>query len=171
MRDVESAVGGAIARARRARAMTQSALALASSLDRTALAKIETGRRRVSSGELGRVARALGVPVGSLLERDPLPDVRLTLAMLRRRRRTILEVTARHGARSVLVFGSVARGEATADSDVDLLVEMEPERSLLDRAAMIVDLQKLLGRDVDVVTVNSVRDRMRDRILREAIPL
>jgi len=69
------------------------------------------------------------------------------------------------------VFGSVARGEAGPDSDVDLLVDMEPGRSLLDHIALLQDLQDLLGIDVDVVTERALHWYVRDKVLKEAVPL
>jgi hypothetical protein len=71
----------------------------------------------------------------------------------------------------VRVFGSVARGEADDKSDIDFLVEMEPGRSLLDLAGLLVTLGELLGREVDVVTDRGLRERIRDRVLAEAVPL
>ena len=70
--------------------------------------------------------------------------------LLRSKRTKILQIAARHGARKVRVFGSVARGSARRGSDVDFLVEMEEGRSLLDHAALILDLERLLKRPVDV---------------------
>ncbi len=69
------------------------------------------------------------------------------------------------------LFGSVARGEAQPDSDIDFLVEMESDRSLLDRIALIQDLEDLLGKKVDVATVKGLREVWRDRILNEAVSL
>lgn len=87
------------------------------------------------------------------------------------KRDEILEIAARHGARNVRVFGSVARGEAGPDSDVDFLVSIEPGRSLLDLGALLMDLQDLLGCNVDVVTEAGLRARIRPRVLNEAKPL
>lgn len=87
------------------------------------------------------------------------------------RREEILAVAARHGARTVRVFGSVARGEETPASDLDLLVEFEPGRSLLDQIALAQDLEDLLGREVDVVTEKGLHWYIRDRVCREAVPL
>ena len=83
----------------------------------------------------------------------------------------ILRVAAAHGARNVRVFGSVARGDSGAKSDIDLLVEFEPGRSLLDHAALQIDLEKLLGRRVDVAAERGLRPRIRERVLAEAVPL
>ncbi len=83
----------------------------------------------------------------------------------------MLRLAAKHGARNVCVFGSVARGDARPDSDIDLLVELEPGRSLFDLGGLLFDLQALLGVDVDVVTENGLRSRIRAQVLQEAIPL
>lgn len=90
---------------------------------------------------------------------------------LQRRRNEILGLASRYGASNVRVFGSVARGEADARSDVDFLVEMEKGRSLLDLGGLLMDLQELLGKPVDVVTEKGLKTRIRDRVLREAVPL
>jgi predicted nucleotidyltransferase len=92
-------------------------------------------------------------------------------ALLQKKREEILYIAAQHGARNVRVFGSVARGEAGLESDVDFLVELEPGRSLLDHGALLVDLEQLLGRKVDVATERSLKERIRVRVLREAVPL
>jgi uncharacterized protein len=90
---------------------------------------------------------------------------------LQQKRDEILAIAAKHGAYNVRLFGSVARGEADANSDVDLLVELEPNRSLLDLGGLLMELQELLGCSVDVVTEKGLRQRIRDRVLSEAIPL
>ena len=91
--------------------------------------------------------------------------------LLKSKREEIIGVAARHGALNVRVFGSVARGEARPDSDVDFLVDLESGRSLFDLGGLLTDLQNLLGRKVDVVTENSLRPRIRERVKREAVPL
>ena len=90
---------------------------------------------------------------------------------LTEKRDDILGIATRHGAFNVRVFGSVARGEADEDSDIDLVVAFEPDRSLLDHAALWLDLQELLGCKVDVVSDRGIKPRIRDRVLREAVPL
>ena len=89
----------------------------------------------------------------------------------RDRRPDIPRIAASHGARNVRVFGSVARGEDRPDSDVDLLVEMEPGRSLLDLVALGQDLEELLQRKVDILTEGSVHPAIRPHILADARPL
>ena len=91
--------------------------------------------------------------------------------LVRAKREDILRLAAGHGARNVRIFGSVARGEAGPDSDVDFLVDLEPGRSLMDLGGLLMDLQDLLGGKVDVVTEKGLRARIRDRVLREAVPL
>jgi len=91
--------------------------------------------------------------------------------ILHRRRDEILSLAARRGAFNVRVFGSAARGEADARSDVDFLVDLEPGRSLLDLGGLLLDLEKLLGCKVDVVTEKGLRERIRERVLNEAISL
>ncbi len=90
---------------------------------------------------------------------------------LKKKREDILRVAARHGATNIRIFGSVARGESDEKSDLDLLVTMEPGRSLLDHAALWLELRELLGCEVDVVSDKGLRPRIRDRVLNEAIPL
>jgi hypothetical protein len=91
--------------------------------------------------------------------------------LLAEKREEILQLAALRGARNVRVFGSVARGEAREDSDIDLLVDVESGRSLLDVVGLWLDLQELLGRKVDLLTEGGVNHHLRDRILAEARPL
>lgn len=92
-------------------------------------------------------------------------------SVLAERREDILRLAALHGARSVRVFGSVARGDVASESDLDLLVDMEAGRSLLDQVAFWQDLEELLGFEVDVITERGVSPYLRERILAEARPL
>jgi uncharacterized protein len=86
-------------------------------------------------------------------------------------RDAILRLAAKHGARNVRIFGSVARDEATFGSDLDFLVDLEPGRTLLDWSAFWQDLEKLLGRSVDVAIDSSLRPEIRQRALSEARPI
>lgn len=91
--------------------------------------------------------------------------------LLRSKRTKILQIAARHGARKVRVFGSVARGTARRGSDVDFLVEMDEGRSLLDHAALILDLERLLKCPVDVASERGLRRPLRKEVLSDAIAL
>jgi len=91
--------------------------------------------------------------------------------LLKEKREGILHICTKYGARNVRIFGSVARGEADAQSDIDFLVEMEPGRSLFDLGGLQYELEQLLGCSVDVVTQRGLKARIRDRVLREAMPL
>jgi predicted nucleotidyltransferase len=91
--------------------------------------------------------------------------------LLKSKREEILRLAAKRGARNVRIFGSVARGQARPDSDIDFLVDLELGRSLLDLGGLLNDLQKLLGRPVDVVTESGLRERIRKRVLKDAILL
>lgn len=92
-------------------------------------------------------------------------------ALLKQRRTEILAVAARHGASNIRIIGSVARGDDDEKSDIDLLVQFEPGRSILDQAALIDDLEQLLGRKVDVACDDGLRPRVQARVLPEAIAL
>lgn len=91
--------------------------------------------------------------------------------LLKQKRDEILRIAAKHGARNVRVFGSVARGEADDASDIDFLVEMEPGRSILDMGGLLMELRELLGRDVDLATERGLKPRIRERVLKEAVSL
>ena len=92
-------------------------------------------------------------------------------ALLKEKREDILRIAAEHGARNVRVFGSVVRGEARPNSDVDFLVDMQPGRTLLDMGGLLMDLRDALGQEVDVVTERGLKTRIRERVLKEAMPL
>ena len=91
--------------------------------------------------------------------------------LLRTKRDDILRIAAQYGAYNVRIFGSVARGEADEKSDIDFLVNMESGRSLFDLGGLLSDLEDLLGCNVDVVTEDGLRDRIRNRVLKEAVAL
>jgi uncharacterized protein len=87
------------------------------------------------------------------------------------RREEILRIAARHGASHVRVFGSVVRGQVREDSDVDFLVHLGDDRSLVDHIALIQELENLIGCRVDVVSEDSLHRAIRDRVLAEGVPL
>jgi len=91
--------------------------------------------------------------------------------LLREKSAQIQEIAAKHGARSIRVFGSVARGQAGPESDIDFLVDTAPTTSSWFPAGLILDLEEILGRHVQIVTENGLNPHLRDRVLREAIHL
>jgi uncharacterized protein len=96
----------------------------------------------------------------------------LTLEDLRAMRHEILEIAARHGAGNVRVFGSVVRGETQSDSDVDFLIDIvDMSRFSWGGGGLLMDLQDLLGRQVDIATEKSLHWYIKDRILEEAVAL
>ena len=91
--------------------------------------------------------------------------------LIQKEREQILRIAGRYGATKLRIFGSVARGQATDKSDVDILVEFQPQTSLLDHVAFMQDLEELLGRKVDIVNERALHWYIRDRVLQEARPL
>jgi predicted nucleotidyltransferase len=94
-----------------------------------------------------------------------------TEEIIGKQREQILTLAAKRGAFNVRVFGSVARGEATSTSDVDFLVDLEEGRSLFDLGGLLMDLQELLHRKVDVVTEAGLHWYIKDKVIKEAKPL
>jgi predicted nucleotidyltransferase len=98
-------------------------------------------------------------------------SAQVDLQFLVSRREAILSAARRRGASNVRVFGSVARGEADAGSDVDLLVDLEPGRSLFDLGGLLMDLEDIIGAPVGLVTEKGLRPRLRERVVRGAVSL
>lgn len=94
-----------------------------------------------------------------------------TLAELRAQRDTILAIARKHGASNIRVVGSVARGDARPDSDLDLMIDMAEGRSLWDMAGLNMDLQDLLGCEIGLMTEAGLRERVRLEVQREAVAL
>lgn len=92
-------------------------------------------------------------------------------SIVKKNRDEILRIATSHGASDVRIFGSVVRGEDTKNSDIDFLVKLEKNRSLLDHADMIIEMEDLLGCKVDVVTEPGLKERVKARVLMEAVPL
>jgi len=91
--------------------------------------------------------------------------------LLQEKRQEILQIAAKHGAYNVRVFGSVARGEDKADSDIDFLIDVGSHHSPWFPAGLIIDLEELLGRKVDVAEPDNLQQCIREQVLQEAIPL
>jgi predicted nucleotidyltransferase len=95
----------------------------------------------------------------------------LTKQSIQDQREAILEIARRYGASDIRIFGSVARGDATEASDLDLIVRFEPGRSLLDHGGLLMDLRELLGIKVDVIDEDGMRPRFRQVVMKDAVPL
>jgi predicted nucleotidyltransferase len=95
----------------------------------------------------------------------------MDLESLKRQKSAIVRVAERHGAQNVRVFGSVATGESSSHSDIDFLVDLEPGRNLFDLGGLRADLRDLLDAEIDVLEARCIHPYVRDRILKEAVPL
>lgn len=95
----------------------------------------------------------------------------MTLDEIRTHRDVILGIASRHGARNIRVFGSTARGTATGGSDVDLLVDLESGRTLLDLGGLLMDVQNAISLRVDIAMERMLRPEVRARAVKEAVPL
>ena len=141
---------------RHAAGLSQSQLARASGVPQPNLAAYENGRRSPSPEVLERIKRALSVRPSARVDHQ---------------REKIRALVAQHHAIKPRIFGSVARGEDEPESDVDILVDFTDEASLLDEVGLRLALVDLLGVEVDVVAVDSLQGQMRERVLREAVPV
>ena len=159
--------------------LSQAELASRAGTSQPALARYESGATIPTLPTLERLLAASGRQLQ--IEAPPLTaNSRATSTRgqlgpiaerLRRQRRRILELARKRGVGKVRVFGSVVRGEATADSDLDLLVDLKSGRTLVDLAGFRRDVSDLLDLPVDVATPDMLKDRLRDQVLEEALPL
>jgi predicted nucleotidyltransferase/DNA-binding XRE family transcriptional regulator len=162
--------GTLIRDARRRAGLTQAQLAQLSGTSQSAIARYEKAAAQPSLSTLARLLAACGerLEVRSL----PAPGrAELNYSAVRRHRRELREVARRHGARNLRVFGSAARGQARPDSDVDLLVDLEPGRTLLDLVALRREASAVLGRPVDISTADMLRDPVRREAERDGVPV
>lgn len=155
--------------------LSQADVARRCGVAQSVISAYESGRREPGVRTLARLVEATGHQL--VLEVVPrpgrtlgLPDTRLG-RRLRQRRVAIIDTAAKRRARNVRVFGSVARGEDTASSDVDLLVDLDEGVSLVVLAGLRRELSELLGVNVDVVPAATLKARVRDEVLAEAIAL
>jgi len=169
-----------IRRARTGAALSQTELAKRAGTSQPALARYETSTTLPSLPTLERLLLACGQRLQVRGVRlagctPPTTSVRGQLGpqayKLRRHRRNLLDAARARGVRRIRVFGSVVRGEIGPASDVDLLVDLEPGRTLLDLAAFRRESREILGIPVDVATPDMLKERIRHEILAEAVPL
>ncbi|OUE22180.1 helix-turn-helix protein [Clavibacter michiganensis] len=151
----DASIGEELRRLRHEAALSQRELAALTGVPQPNIAAYESGRRQPSADTLSRLGATLRIP---------------SMERLRASREPILEAAARRRVSDVRVFGSVARGDATPGSDVDLLVHPAPDASLFDLAGFMAEIAELLGIDVDVVSDRGTGPTM-DRIRAEAVAL
>jgi len=157
--------------ARRRAGMTQAELAHAAGTSQPTVAAYESGRRSPSVRTLDRLVRATGATLHVTLRPAPRAGGVL-LDLARSHQAEIREIGRARGIHNVRVFGSAARGDDTASSDVDLLVDFDAVRlGMLPLAGFAADVSELLGRDVDATTSELMRDDVRARAEAEAVPL
>ncbi|CAN5556844.1 MAG: helix-turn-helix domain-containing protein [Actinomycetota bacterium] len=163
---------GLIATARRQAGLTQVELAARAGTSQPAVSAYEAGRRSPSVATLQRLLAACGARARVTLEKGSATALRNGPVgrRLSTRKREVRRTLAKHGARNPRVFGSVARGEDTDASDLDLLVDL-PRASYVLLAQVSADLAEVLGNAVDVTTAPLLRDEIRARVLSEAVPL
>ncbi len=155
--------------------LSQTEVARRAGVAQSVISAYESGRRQPSVQTLARLIEATGHEL--VLDVVPAADRALGLPdtplgrRLRRRRKAIIEAVGQRRARNVRVFGSVARGEDTATSDVDLVVDLDDGVGLLDLIGLERELRQLLGVKVDVIPANMMKPSMRASVLGEAIPL
>lgn len=172
-------ISQAIRQARLNAKLSQVDLASRAGTSQSALARYETGAALPTLPTLERLLAACGrrleIQTPPVRRPGPVSSVRSQLGpqadKLRRQRRRLLDAAERHGVDHLRAFGSLARGEATADSDIDLLVDLKPGHTLLDLAAFRREAAEILDLPVDVATTDMLKDRIRDEVLSEALPL
>jgi uncharacterized protein len=158
--------------ARRSAGLTQAELARRARTSQAMVARYETGVASPTVRTLQRLLRAVGRELELSSLRVPTGIPPSSLAALREHRAEIRAAAERVGARNVRVFGSVARGEETPESDVDLLVDFPArERGLLPLLTLAEQVEQIVGRQVDVAAVEAMADPVRERALAEAVPL
>lgn len=162
-------------RARTEARLSQTELASRAGVAQPVISAYESGRREPSLPMLTKLVEATGHRMRIQLLPAPdnqrgLPDTPLG-RRLRQHRRAARELAEARGARNVRVFGSVARGDEHPESDIDLLVDLEPGVGLVGLAGLTRELTELLGVEVDVVPAENLKARFRDEVLAEAIPL
>ena len=167
---------GSLIREARARAnLSQTDLARRANVAQSVVSAYESGRREPSFSTLSRLITATGHRLEIELKagegiRPGIPDTPLG-RRIRQRRKRLLAVVEKNGASNVRVFGSVAHGEDTPESDVDILIDLSPSSGLVTLARLEREISHILGVPVDVVPADSLRPQVRMEVETEAIPL
>lgn len=172
----EQAIAGAVLRDARLRArLSQTELARRAGVAQSVISAYESGRREPSLATLTRMVEATGHTIKLGLEENKrtirgIPDTPIG-RRLRRNHSALLAAAARHGAKNLRVFGSVARGEDTSESDVDIVAELPSGIGLFELGTFERELSDILRANVDLVPFDGLRPRVRAEVDAEAIPL
>ena len=168
-------VGSLIRNARTRAKLSQTALAGRAKTSQPAIARYEAGAASPSLATLERILAATDSSLVLSAPQRPRRDRRHSpashLALIHRLRGRLTAAAAHHGVRDLRVFGSVARGDETPQSDIDFLVELNPGRTLLDLIGFQQEAEDILGVGVDVASPRMMKRRVRIRALREARPV
>jgi predicted nucleotidyltransferase len=151
--------------------MTQRELSARADVAQSVVSAYENGRREPSVPTLTKLINATGHRVGFTLMAPSAGAQPSRRPEVLGKRRAIMEAATRRGLTNPRLFGSVARGEDRPDSDVDILVDLSQDSSLLDVIGLECDLEELLACEVDVVPTSGLKTAMKQRVLAEAVPL
>jgi uncharacterized protein len=156
---------------RRRAGLTQTELAEQAGTSQSAVARYERGTAAPALATLERLLDVCGHRL--VVSAEPLPrsNEPRTVAEIRKHRRALIEIARRHGAHNLRLFGSVARGDDRPESDVDVLVDLEPGRTLLDLVALRREAGQIVGREVDVATAQTLSDDVLRAAEHDAVPL
>jgi uncharacterized protein len=156
---------------RRSVGLTQAELAERAGTSQSAVARYESGAAAPTLATLERLLDVCDRRLVVSAEPRPRAAGSRTLAVIRKHRRPLIEIARRHGAHNVRLFGSVARGDDKPTSDVDVLVDLERDRTLLDLVAIREEAGRLLGRTVDVTTAQTLAENVFRAAEHDAVPL
>lgn len=160
--------------ARRRAHLSQVELARRAGVTQSVVSAYESGSRQPSLSTLARLITATGLDLDVRVRRPPSPLTRLTGPLgrrLRERRKQVRRIAAKHGLSNLRVFGSVARGEETTDSDIDLLVDVAPGVGLIGLTRCQNELESLLGAPVDLVPAEDLKSNVVPSVLAEVIAI
>ncbi len=161
-----------VAKVRSQSGLTQADLAARAGTSQAAVARYETGASTPSTATLTRLLRAGGFELEVALRKTSASDLSTQRAKkIRQLRGPIKEIMKDAGARNIRIFGSVARGDDNAASDIDFLVDFDTSKGLLPIVGLVAKLKKLLGENVDVAPVSALKNSVLESALKEAIPL
>lgn len=175
MASIDEAAAQLLREARSLASLSQSELAQRAGVAQSVISTYEAGRRAPSLAMLRRLVEAAGVDLEVTLRPRPgksrgLPST-ATGQLLRRRRRALLDAAAEAGVGGLVVFGSAARGEDVAGSDIDIAAEIPSQMGLVKLGSLERRLGEVLGRQVDLVPIASLRPAVRCELERDGVPL